>query len=216
MKAFVTLVLIVVVALGVYNYLNDNSLSTELTDDLPEHITIEGDSVTVDAGDYDVNFEASREYQKTYMLFGGGYSKDKSSINPITLFGLGIVDAKEIYARYPDFHRCDSPGAAFAQPKVKWLNLIPADEQALTELRESIKEFEDNLGQDGARVCVSLVGKTLLMKSAKVPEMQMDRNGELHPPTYHLISSSKRIDCRNLLDQASGGSSGRMPAGVHL
>ena len=136
------------------------------------------------------------------MLFGGGYSKDKSSINPITLFGLGIVDAKNIYARYPDFHRCDSPGAALAQPKVKWLNLIPADKQALNELRESIKKFEDNLGQDGDRVCVSLVGKTLLMKSAKVPIMQMDKNGKLHPPTYHLIRSSKRINCRDLLDQA--------------
>ncbi len=202
MKAFFTLLLIVVVALGVYNYLNDNSLYIPFTDNLPEHITVEGDSVTVDAGDYDVKFEASREYQKTYMLFGGGYSKDKSSINPITLFGLGIADAKNIYARYPDFHRCDSPGAALAQPKVKWLNLIPADKQALNELRESIKKFEDNLGQDGDRVCVSLVGKTLLMKSAKVPILQMDKNGKLHPPTYHLIRSSKRINCRDLLDQA--------------
>ncbi len=202
MKAFFTLVLILVVALGVYNYLNNHLLSIHFADDLPEHITIEGDSVTVDAGDYDVTFEAFREYQKTYMLFGGGYSKDKSSIHPITLFGLGIVDAKKLYARYPDFHRCDSPGTALAQPKVKWLNLIPADKQALNELRKSIKEFEDNLGQDGDRVCVSLVGKTLVMKSSKVPVMQMDSNGKLHPPTYHLISSSKRINCKNLLDQA--------------
>ena len=57
----------------------------------------------------------------------------------------------------------------------------PADKQVLNELRKSIKEFEDNLGQDGDRVCVSLVGKTLLMKSAKVPIMQMDKTGKLHP-----------------------------------
>jgi len=202
MKAFFTLVLIGLVASGVYNYLNDNSPFTLFTDGFPEHITVEGDSVTVDAGDYDVRFEPVREYQKTYMLFGGGYSKDKSSINPITLFGLGIVDAKNIYARYPDFHRCDSPGAALAQPKVKWLNLIPADKQALNELRKSIKEFEDNLGQNGDRVCVSLVGRTLHMKSSKVPIMQMDSNGKLRPPTYHLIHSSKIINCRNLLDSA--------------
>ena len=200
MKAFFTLVLIVVVAVGVYNYLNDQPFYTPFTDDLPEHITIEGDSVTVDAGDYDVKFEASREYQKTYMLFGGGYSKEKSSINPITLSGLGIVDAKKIYARYPDFHRCDSPGAALAQPRVKRLNLIPADKQALNELRKSLKEFEDNLGQDGDRVCVSLVGKTLLMKS-KDPVLHF-MNGKPYTPTYQLISSSKRINCRNLLDPA--------------
>ncbi len=202
MKAFFTLVLIVLVASRVYSYLNDNWLSNHFTDDLPEHITIEGDSVTVDAGDYDVKFEALIEYQTTYMLFGGEYSKDKIQINPITLHGLGIVDAKNIYARYPDFHRCDSPGAPLAKPKVKWLNLIPADKQVLNELRESIEELEDNLGKGGDRVCVSLVGKTLLMKSGKVPVMHMDRNGQLYAPTYQLISSSKSINCKNLLDQA--------------
>ena len=200
MKAFFTLVLILVVALGVYNYLNNHLLSIHFADAFPEHITIEGDSVTVDAGDYDVKFEALREYQKTYMLFGGSYSKDKSSINPITLFGLGIVDAKNIYARYPDFHRCESPGAALAQPKVKWLNLIPADKQALYELRKSLKDHEDNLGQDGDRVCVSLVGKTLRMKS-KDPVLHF-MNGKPYTPTYQLITSSKRINCRNLLDPA--------------
>ena len=201
MKAFFTLVLIVLVALGVYHYLNNHLLSIHFADDLPEHITIEGDSVTVDAGDYDVKFEALREYQKTYMLFGGSYSKDKSSINPIWLSGLGIVDAKNIYAPYPDFHRCNSPGAALAQPKVKSLSLIPADKQALNELRKSIKEFEDNLGQ-GDRVCVSLVGKTLVMRSAIVPKWHMDDNGKFQPATYHLIRSGKRINCKNLLDQA--------------
>jgi len=200
MKAFFTLVLILVVALGVYNYLNNHLLSIHFADAFPEHITIEGDSVTVDAGDYHVKFGALREYQKTYMLFGGSYSKDKSSINPITLFGLGIVDAKNIYARYPDFHRCESPGAALAQPKVKWLNLIPADKQALYELRKSLKDHEDNLGQDGDRVCVSLVGKTLRMKS-KDPVLRF-MNGKPYTPTYQLITSSKRINCRNLLDPA--------------
>ncbi len=199
MKAFFTLVLIVIVASGVYNYLNDNLLSIHFTDGLPEHITIEGDSVTVDAG-YDVKFEALREYQRTYMLFGGSYSKDKSSMNPISLFGLGIVDAKNISARYPDFHRCDSPGAALAQPKVKRLNLIPADKQTLYELRKSLKEYKDNLGQDGDRVCVSLVGKTLLMKS-KDPVLHF-MNGKPYTPTYQLISSSKRINCKSLLDQS--------------
>ena len=200
MKAFFTLVLILVVALGVYNYLNNHLLSIHFADAFPEHITIEGDSVTVDAGDYDVKFEALREYQKTYMLFGGSYSKDKSSINPITLFGLGIVDAKSIYARYPDFHRCESPGAALAQPKVKWLNLIPADKEAIYELRKSLKDHKDNLGQDGDRVCVSLEGKTLRMKSQD-PVLRF-MNGKPYTPTYQLITSSKRINCRNLLDPA--------------
>ena len=188
MKTFFGLVLIVLLVVSVY--------------DSAENITIAGDSVIVDAGDYDVEFETLREYQATYMLFGGEYSRDETSINPITLFGLGSVDARNIFARYPDFHRCNSPGAQLAQPKVKWLNVIPADKQVLNELKESIEEYEDNLGSDGDRVCVSLVGKTLRMRSAKVPIVHRDRSGKLRPPTYHLINSSKMVSCKSLLDQA--------------
>jgi len=88
---------------------------------------------------------------------------------------------------------------------VKWLNLIPADKQALYELRKSLKDHKDNLGQDGDRVCVSLVGKTLRMKS-KDPVLRF-MNGKPYTPTYHLIRSSERINCRNLLRSWKRGSS---------
>ena len=190
MKPFFAIVLVALVAWSVY----DGNPFTE-------NITIMGDAVSVDAGDYDVEFEALREYRTTYMLFGGEYSRN-ASMNPITLFGLGMNDARQIHARYPDFHRCKSPGAQLAQPKVKWLNLIPADKQVLDDLRASIEEFEDNLGSDGDRVCVSLTGKTLRLKSDRVPVMHKDSSGRLVPPTYELINSSKVVNCKSLLDQA--------------
>ena len=156
--------------------------------------------VTVDVGDYKAEFLAFLEFQKTYMIFGGGYYQNKNLINPIVLSGLGMVDAKRIYARYPDFYRCASPGAALAQPKVKQLNLIPANQQVLDELKASIEEFEDQLGNDGDRVCVSLIGKTLDMRSAMVPRHTVDIKDQLPRQTFHLIHSSQRVPCKSLLD----------------
>ena len=156
--------------------------------------------VIVDVGDYKAEFLAFLEFQKTYMIFGGGYYQNKNLINPIVLSGLGMVDAKRIYARYPDFYRCASPGAALAQPRVKQLNLIPATQQVLDELRASLEEFEYQLGNDGDRVCVTLVGKTLDMRSAMVPGHTVDTKDQLPRQTFQLIHSSQRVDCRSLLD----------------
>jgi len=190
MKTVLTLVVVGLVAASSYNYFYSDSL---------QHITIEGDAVTVDVGDYEVTFVASRKFQKTYMLFGGTYFRNKNLIQPIALSGLGIADAKRIYRRYPDFHRCASPGAALAQPKVKGLNLIPADGQVLDELKATIEEFNDNFGNDGDRVCVSLTGKTLNMRSAIVHEHNIDIKDKLPPQTFHLIHSSERVNCKSLL-----------------
>ncbi|MDP3725715.1 MAG: hypothetical protein Q8R36_00785 [bacterium] len=192
MKAVFVLIVIVLVASGSYNYFIRDRL---------KHITVENDAVTIDVDDYVVRFLASGEFRETYMLFGGEYFKDKKLISPIILYGLKLIDAKDIYKRYPDFHRCKSPGAPLAQPKVKGLNLIPANKQVLDELRETIEEFEDNLANDGDRVCVSLVGKNLDMQSAEVPGKNIDIKDQLQPRTFYLINSSERINCKSLLDQ---------------
>ncbi len=191
MKAVLALILIGPVVAGSYNSSNSHAM---------KNISIEGDVVTVDVGDYKAKFLAFLEFQKTYMIFGGGYFQNKNLINPIVLSGIGMVDAKRIYSRYPDFHRCASPGAALAQLKVKQLNLIPANQQVLDELRSSIKESEQNLGNDGDRVCVTLVGKTLDMRSAMVPGHTIDIKDQLPLQTFHLIHSSQSVDCKSLLD----------------
>jgi len=193
MNAVFKLIIIVLVVSGLYYYLNDDSHGK---------ITIEGDAVTVDVGDYEAKFSVSGEFQTAYMFFGGRYFKNKKLIGPVSLSGLVIVDAKNIYARYPDFHRCNSPGASLAKPKVEHLNLIPADEQVLNELKLTIQEYKDNLRNHMDRVCVSLIGKTLDMQSAKVPGMNIDIKDQLPRQTFHLINSSKRINCKYLLDQA--------------
>ncbi len=174
-----------------YNYFTSSSV---------ENVSMDDDGLTVDVGDYEARFSVSRDFQGSYMLFGGGYFEDEGVINPIVLSGLGIVDAKLIYSKYPDFHLCASPGAALAQPKVKHLNLIPADGPVLDELKATLEVYEDNLGRDGDRVCVSLMGKTLRMRSAIVHENNRDIKDQLPSQTYYWIHSSERIGCKSLLD----------------
>lgn len=191
MKTVFILVVMILAVSGFYNYFIWDPL---------KHTTVEKDAVTVDVGDYVVKFSAAGEFRETYMLFGGAYHKDKKLINPIWLSGLKIADAKNIYARYPDFYRCKSPGAALAQPMVRDLDLIPANIQILDELKESIEEFEENFARDGDRVCVSLSGKNLDMRSAEVPGQNIDIKNYLQSRTYRLINSSQRINCKNLLN----------------
>ncbi len=190
MKVVLALVVVGLIVAGSYSCSTGGS---------PVKITIETEVVTYDEGDYGAKLLSSREFQNTYMLFGGGYFEDKNLMNPIALAGIEIADAKRIYARYPDFHLCASPGAALAQPKVEHLNLIPADGQVLDELKATLEEYEDNLGSDGDRVCVSLTGEIQVVRSA-LPE---HRIGILDQPlrqTLHLIHSSERVHCTSLLD----------------
>ena len=191
MRTVFILAIMALVASGFYNYFVRNPL---------KHTTIEKDAVAVDMGEYTVKFSAVKEFRETYMLFGGEYYNDKKLINPIWLSGLGIADAKNIYARYPDFYSCKSPGASLAQPMVIDLDLIPADTRILDELRESIKEYEENFANKGDRVCVALYGKTLEMQSAEVHGQNIDIKDKLQPRTYRLINSSQRINCKNILD----------------
>ena len=192
MKFIFTLIVIALAVSGIYNYFIKDSL---------EHIMVGGDAVSVDAGDYVVKFLLSGEFRKTYMLFGGEYFTEKSLINPIVLNGLGMVDAKNIYARYPDFYSCKSAGAAIAQPKVEDLNLIPFDEEMLGELQSTINEYQKNFSNKGDRVCVSLIGKTLSMKSAEVPGQNIDFKDQLPSRTFYLVNSSQRVNCKNLLEK---------------
>src|SRR3989344_5812495 len=61
---------------------------------------------------------------------------------------------------------------------------------AVKELRESIKEYEENFANKGDRVCVALYGKTLEMQSAEVHGQNIDIKDKLQPRTYRLINSS--------------------------
>ena len=193
MKSFLTFLVIVFAIWRLYGFLKDPT----------EHITVASSSVTVDAGDFVAELSVTGEYKKTYMIFGGSYFKNKNLINPIVLFGLRIADAKRIYARYPDFHLCISPGAALAKPKVVTLSLIPVDKRAFNELLDSISQHEKNFASGDGRICLSLSGKTLSPVSSEVVGKnstdEMRVLFQIPRESYYLINSAEILDCKDLL-----------------
>jgi hypothetical protein len=194
MKVLISLAILILIAWGVYGYINDPT----------SHITVSGNSVMVDAGDFTAELSVTGDYKNTYMLFGGEYFKNKNLVNPIVLSGLEIDDAKSIYSRYPDFHLCKSPGAPLAQPKVKPLYLIPADESVFKELMNSIKSHEKNFASGEERICVVLSGKALTLLSDEFPgtdsTKDIKKTYRVSPGQYYLINSAKIVQCKDLLD----------------
>ncbi len=73
MKSLLTFIVIVFEIWRLYSFLEDPTA----------HITVASSSVTVDAGDFVAELSVTGDYQKTYMIFGGSYFKNKNLINPI-------------------------------------------------------------------------------------------------------------------------------------
>jgi len=198
MKAFLTLAVIVFAAFGYFNYFGGDS---------PKEVSILGSSVSVDAGDFVAEFSISKDFQETYMLFGGDHIKTKNIINSIVLSGLEIADTKSIYARYPDFYLCSSAGSSIAKHKVKQLNLIPPSKQVFRKLNALVKEHKENFAKGLDRVCATITGKTLSLKSSEVEgKNSTEERRVIHqipPGPFYLVNFVERVECKPLLDEAS-------------
>ena len=162
-------------------------------------LTISEDEVLLAAGDLDYRFSRGKSFDGTYMLFGGTLVDHHNAIANVYLAGLNVRDARPIYRRYPDFHRCASPGASLAKDKVVDFQVVPADDDALADLRSSIEEFDDSIGSGGDRVCVRIHGSRLKLTSAEVREVNESVIDSIQMRDFHLIDSLSRVDCREAL-----------------
>jgi hypothetical protein len=150
----------------------------------PSNTEITENEVIVAAGQLDVRFSRVRSFAGTYMLFGGAENNHGNAFTKITLFGLEQSKAKYIHARFPDFHKCKSPGAPLAQKETRDLDIVPADSKVLKNLKKSLAAFNKSITDDGERVCVRLKGEVLKLTSVVVREMNQDITAEL-PPAVH-------------------------------
>ena len=118
MKAIVVLLVVGAAAWLAFNFLGGPG---------GPDLTVEGDQVLLATGDLDVRFAKGKTFEDTYMVFGGGELEHRNAVANVTIAGLSLRHAKPIYRRYPDFHRCASPGAGIAKDKIVQLDMIPAD-----------------------------------------------------------------------------------------
>ena len=163
----------------------------------------EDDELIVDAGDFDVYFDLMEPISETYMVFGGQHMKHKNAIGSVTLAAISMTDAIPIYERYPDFHRCASPGAARAKKAVNQMNIVAADSDVLDTLKAVLSEHNDSIRQGGDRVCVRLDGAVLEMTAAVVREADEDIMGKLPRQArsnYFYVESAEIVDAQSALE----------------
>ena len=116
----------------------------------------------------EVVFARKEAISDTYMIFGGMVTDRADSTSKITLVGLGMEDARQIYEEFPDFHTCKSQGASAAQRATRQMDIVPANGEVYAALKQAFAEHNASLGSGGDRVCVKMRGAILTWKSAKV------------------------------------------------
>ena len=159
--------------------------------------------LAVETADFDVYFELLDSFSETYMVFGGGQSRHKNSFSKITLSTISMEDVRPIYADYPDFHKCSSPGASLAKEAVGQMNIVPADSSVLNSLEEVLSEHEASFKDGGDRVSVYLEGHMLELTSVivrKVDEDITDKLPKHSRENYFLVESVEIVDTQEAIE----------------
>ncbi|UCF06395.1 MAG: hypothetical protein JSV33_05020 [bacterium] len=165
--------------------------------------TITDDEVIVKTSSMDVHFSRGRSFGNTYMIFGGTEITHGNAFSKITLSGLDINTAKNIYSMYPDFHLCKSPGAPMAQRAVVDFDIVPANSKTMKNLRKTLKKYQASIHNGGDRVCVKLEGEVLRLTSVLVRELNKDITHELPPQVHHdyfLVTSAELHGFKEILE----------------
>ena len=171
---------------------------------IKEAVTItEGNELVVAAGDFDVYFELLEPFSQTYMLFGADRATHKSAFNEFWLAAINMEDVRPIYAQYPDFDMCASPGAAKAKKAVKTMNIIAADSDVLQALNEAVSEFNHRIGKRADRLAVMLEGVKLQLTAAVVRDTDQDMLNRLpiqSRSNYFLVEFAEIVDAQAALE----------------
>ncbi len=162
-------------------------------------LTISSDEILLATGDLDIRFSKEKKFEGTYMVFGGGSIDHRNAISNVALAGLSLRHAKPIQSKYPDFHRCASPGAALAKDKVVSFDIVPADGDTLEMLQSTLDDFDDSINNGGDRVCIALSGTRLKLVSAEVREVGEDVTATIQMTKFYFVDSASRVNCQEAM-----------------
>ena len=160
------------------------------------------EEVVVSRKGLDYHFRRAGDFSDTYMVFGGGDLTRAGTVNEIWIGGIDLDKARAIHEKYPDFHRCKSPGAALAQNALLDLDIIPADSKVLESLKDAVSQHERNFANDGDRIFVKLSGEVLKLTRAVIREVDGDVTDQLPSQMrhdYYLVDSAEIIEAKILL-----------------
>jgi hypothetical protein len=165
--------------------------------------TLDGGQLLIHTRDLDVRFDRVGYLDESYMLFGGTDGEMQNSITNIIVSGLAVRHAALIAQRYPDFHKCKSPGAAQAQRLIESMAWIASDGSTRGTLREALALHEKSVRSGGERTCLAVSGERLMLGSAKHRDQNFDLTHQLgngyRGTDFYLVTNAEISDCKSLL-----------------
>ncbi len=164
-----------------------------------------GEEIIVSLTNLDIHFERSGSFSETYTVFGGSDLSKENMIEKISIYGIPMDKAISIYERYPDFHKCSSPGAALAKNELVDLHIIPVDSEVLNILKNTISQYEKNLNNDGDRISVKLEGEVLKMTKGIMRKVNGDVTDQLPPQMRqdcYWVKSAEIIETKILFEDS--------------
>ncbi|MGD8910047.1 MAG: hypothetical protein PVI92_11950 [Chromatiales bacterium] len=191
MKLIITALLIVV---GIFAWLSNNDVTVETT----------ATGTIKYTDDFKVYLTQTESIFDAFMIFGGHLDKKlHNSISDYSFGALEIGEAAAIKRKYPDFHRCKSPGASIAQRKILNLSLIAENQQTADILEDAIALHDERLSGDNERVCVELRGYQVEPTTILLKENDMDISKDIIPSLrnmdFYLISGAEIRECHALM-----------------
>ena len=184
------------ISLAIYSYKNysPSGPSVEVTED----------AIVRDTGQLVAHFQRRDTLSGAYMIFGGNIDRKlPNSFSDVSLAALNIDDASNIHSRYPDFHKCKSPGASIAQGLTRTLSLVTENENTYDALQESLDLHSERLQKNGDRTCVALEGSDILLSSVTLKETGGDISADVIPnfrnSHFLLVENAQLVDCQSLL-----------------
>jgi len=148
------LVLIAAGAIGFYlfkNGIGDSGSKVEVAADGSEL------KLQTEAGGT-ATFAINEELDGTFLVWGAheGCGDSRGSCGSLTLLPLDV--ATRLARRYPDFHRCASPGAAEGKANTYDLQLLVPDSKTRKAIAGIATDHESRMRESGNRLCVTLRG----------------------------------------------------------
>jgi hypothetical protein len=171
--------------------------------DASSGLRMQGRQVVVETQDMEVRFTRGAAFSEAFMVFGGTNADMRNNVGDALLAALAMRHASLIHQRYPDFHRCKSPGAAQAQRYVESMNFIGSTRSARRAVREAVDLHAERIRGDGERTCISVAGAALSFDSMSLKRDGRDVTGEFGPALrlnpYYLAEEAELVDCAALL-----------------
>jgi hypothetical protein len=166
-------------------------------------VTVEGREVRLETADFDVRFSRLGSFSEAYMVFGGNNEQPRNSLSHATLAALAMRHAELIHQTYPDFHRCNSPGAAQAKRWIETLNLVATTRAVERVLVDAVDVHAERVREGGERTCVSLAGAPLSLESVRMKrdghDLTQDVGRAIRGADFYLAERAELVDCKTLL-----------------